>query len=102
MYQHFYFYHSQQATYIIRSWLTLHNCEIYYLSADKYDPLTTDAIFIRVNIYPGPGVGGLMLNSYTIYLIMVTIYPAALLYNINRGHYFPARITALFWLLSRL
>ncbi len=31
----------------------------------------------------------------------VTIYRAALLYIINRGHYFPARFTALFWLVSR-
>ncbi len=48
--------------------LTLRNCEIYYLSADKFDPVTTDAIFIRVNIYSGPGMGGLMFNSYIIYL----------------------------------
>jgi hypothetical protein len=33
------------------SWLTMHNCDIYYLSAVKYDPATTDLIFIRVNIY---------------------------------------------------
>jgi hypothetical protein len=40
------------------SCLTLHNCEIFYLSAFNYDPATTDLIFIRVNIYPGPGKGG--------------------------------------------
>jgi hypothetical protein len=57
----FHFYHSQQATYIIRVWLTLHNCEIFYLSAVNYDPATTDLIFIRVNIYPGPEEGGLQL-----------------------------------------
>jgi hypothetical protein len=40
------------------SWLTLHNCEIFYLSAVNYDPATTDLIFIWVNIYPGPGEVG--------------------------------------------
>jgi hypothetical protein len=40
------------------SWLTLLNCEIFYLLAVNYDPATTDLIFIRVNIYPGPGEGG--------------------------------------------
>jgi hypothetical protein len=34
-----------------------YNCEIYYLSAVKYDPAATDLIFIRVSIYPGPGKG---------------------------------------------
>jgi len=43
------------------SWLTLHNCEIFYLLAVNYDPATTDLIFIRVNIYPGPGEGGSLL-----------------------------------------
>jgi hypothetical protein len=41
------------------SWLTLHNCGIFYLLAVNYDPATTDLIFIRVNIYPGPGKGAL-------------------------------------------
>ncbi len=45
------------------SWLTLQNFEIYYLSSVIYDPTTTDLIFIRVNIYPGPGMGGLQLIS---------------------------------------
>jgi len=40
------FYHSQPANY-----------EIYYLSADNYDPATIDLIFIRVKIYPGQGRG---------------------------------------------
>jgi hypothetical protein len=71
------------------SWLTLHNCDIYYLSAVKYDPATTDLIFIRVNIYPGPGEGGLQLISEPVYFIRVTIYPAAFSYNISRGHYLP-------------
>ncbi len=44
------------------SWLTLHNYEISYLSAVYYDPATTDLIFIRVNIYPGPGEGGSQLT----------------------------------------
>jgi hypothetical protein len=57
------------------SWLTLQNCDIYYLSAVKYDPATTDLIFIRVNIYPGPGEGNLQLTSEPIYFIRVTIYP---------------------------
>ncbi len=43
------------------SWLTLHNCEIFYLLAVNYDPATIDLIFIRVNIYPGPGEGGSLL-----------------------------------------
>ncbi len=43
------------------SWLTLHNCEIFYLLPVNYDPATTDLIFIRVNIYPGPGEGGSLL-----------------------------------------
>ncbi len=30
-----------------RSWLTLHNCEIYYLSANNYDIVTTDLNFTR-------------------------------------------------------
>ncbi len=55
-----FFLYSQQATYVIRVfWLTLHNCEIYYLTAVIYGPATTDLIFIRINIYLGPGVGGL-------------------------------------------
>ncbi len=45
------------------SWLNLHNCEIFYLLAGNYDPVTTDLIFIRVNIYPGPGEGGSQLIS---------------------------------------
>ena len=71
------------------SWLTLHNCDIYYLSAVNYDPAATDVIFIRVNIYPGPGEGDLQLISGPIYFIRVTIYPAALPHNISRGHYLP-------------
>jgi hypothetical protein len=38
--------------------VTLNNFEIYYLSSVNYD-LT----FIRVNIYLGPGEGGLQLIS---------------------------------------
>ncbi len=41
------------------SWLTLHNCEIFYLLEVNYDPATIDLIFIRVNIYPGLGGRGL-------------------------------------------
>jgi hypothetical protein len=70
-------------------WLTLHNCEIYYLLAVTYDPATTDLIFIRVNIYPGPGDGGSQLISKPINFIRVTIYPTALPLNISRGHYLP-------------
>ncbi len=43
------------------SWLTLHNCVILCLLAVNYDPATTDLIFIRVKIYPGPGEGGSLL-----------------------------------------
>jgi hypothetical protein len=71
------------------SWLTLHNCEIFYLSAVNYDPATTNLIFIRVNIYPGPGEGGsrlifylfilsgslFTLGPYPTILAEVTIYP---------------------------
>ncbi len=71
------------------SWLTLHNCEIFYILAVNYDPATTDLIFIRVNIYPGPGEGGSQPISYPIHFIRVTIYPAALPHNISRGHYWP-------------
>ncbi len=71
------------------SWLTLHNYDIYYLSAAKYDPATTDLIFIRINIYPGPGEGDLQLISEPVYFIRVIIYPAAFLHNISRGHYLP-------------
>ncbi len=71
------------------SWLTLHNCEIFYLLAVNYDPATTDLIFIRVNIYPGLGEGGSQLFFQLINFIRVTIYPASLPYNISRGHYFP-------------
>jgi hypothetical protein len=48
--------------YVIRVRLSLHNCEIYYLAAVNYYPDTKDLIFIRVNIYPGPGEGGFMLT----------------------------------------
>ena len=71
------------------SWLTLHYCDIYYLSAVNYDPVTTDLIFIRVSIYPGPGKGGLQLILKPIYFIRVTIYPATFPHNIGRGHYLP-------------
>jgi hypothetical protein len=60
------------------SWLNLHYCDINYLSAVNYDPVTTDLIFIRVSIYPGPGKGGLQLIFKPIYCIRVTIYPATL------------------------
>ncbi len=45
--------------------------------------LYADLIFIRVNIYPGPGEGlvGLLIISEPIYFIRVTIYPAALPHN---------------------
>jgi hypothetical protein len=71
------------------SWLTLHYCDIYYLSAVNYDPVTTNLIFIRVSIYPGPGKGGLQLILKPIYFIRVTIYPATFPHNIGRGHYLP-------------
>jgi hypothetical protein len=77
---------------LISSWLTLHNCDIYYLSAVKYDPATTDLIFVRVNIYPGPGEGDLQLISEPVYFIRVTIYPAAFPHNIRRGHYLPGGV----------
>ncbi len=33
--------------YVIIVFLTLHDCEIYYLSAVNYDSVTSDLIFIR-------------------------------------------------------
>jgi hypothetical protein len=74
-----------------RSRLTLHYmyCDIYYLSTVKYDPATTDLIFIRVSIYPGPWEGGLQLISEPVYFNRVTIYPAAFFHNIRTGHYLP-------------
>ena len=74
------------------SGLTLHDCEIFYLLAVNYDPATTNLIFIRVNIYPGPGEGGLQLISEPVYFIRVTIYPAAFPHNISRGHYLPGGV----------
>jgi hypothetical protein len=71
------------------SWLTLHNCEIFYLLAVNYDPAISDLIFIRVNIYPGSGERGLQLIFIPIHFIRVTIYPAAFPHNISRGHYLP-------------
>ena len=56
------------------SWLTLHNCEIFYLLAVNNDPATADLIFIRVNIYPGPGERGSLLIFLPIYFIRVTTY----------------------------
>ncbi len=55
------------------SWLTLHYCEMYYLTAVNYDPATTDIIFIRVNIYPGTGEGGFQLIFLPIHVTRVTI-----------------------------
>jgi hypothetical protein len=49
--------------------------ETYNLSAVKYDPATTDLIFSRVNIYPGPRDGGLQVIFKPIYIIRVAIYP---------------------------
>jgi hypothetical protein len=65
------------------SWLTLHNCEIYYLLAVNYDPAPTYLIFIRVNIYPGPGEGDSQLIYKPMNFIRVTVYPAALSHNIS-------------------
>jgi hypothetical protein len=49
---------------------------LYFLSAVNYDPMTTDLIFIMVNIYSGPGDGGggVRDNYKLIYFIRVTIY----------------------------
>ncbi len=62
-------------------------------------PVTTDIIFIifiGVNIYPWPRKGGLQLISEPNYFIRVTIYPAAL----AEVTIYPARFTAMFWLVS--
>jgi hypothetical protein len=32
---------------------------------------------------------------------LISNYPVAFPHNISRGHYLPARLTALFWLVSR-
>ncbi len=71
------------------SWLTLHNCMIFNLLAVNYDPATTNLIFIKVNIYPGPGEGGSQPIFLPIHFIRVTIYPVSLPHNISRGHYLP-------------
>jgi hypothetical protein len=60
------------------SWLTLHYCDIYYLSAVNYDPVTTDLILIWVSIYPGPGKGGFTANFET--------------YLFYQGHYLPCNL----------
>ncbi len=54
-----------------RSLLTLHNCEIHYLSAVNYDPVKTDLIFIRVNIYPGQ----LIFNPFILSGSLFTLRP---------------------------
>jgi hypothetical protein len=64
-------------------WLTPHIFEIYYLSAVNSDPAITNMIFIRVNIYPEPGEGGLQLISKAMYFIRDAFYLAALAYNIK-------------------
>ncbi len=64
---------------IVRSYLLAVNC----------DPAIKDLIFIMVNIYPGAGEGGSQLIFKPVHFIRVTIYPASLPYNINRGHYLP-------------
>jgi hypothetical protein len=51
----------------------------FYLSAINYDPATTDLIFIRVNIYPGPGGGGLTVDFLT--------------RSFYQGHYLPCALT---------
>ncbi len=65
------------------SWLTLSNCEIYYLSAVNYDPATSDLSFIRANIYPGPGEGGLQLISEPVYFRFQYVY-----FNIRKNKVF--------------
>jgi hypothetical protein len=47
----------------------------YYLSAVNYNPATTDLIYLRVNIYSGPGKEGLTANFVSQF--------AALPYNIS-------------------
>ncbi len=60
------------------------------LSAVNYEPVTnTDLVFIGVNIYPGSGKVGLKLIALSVYFNRITIYPAALAHNINRGHQGP-------------
>jgi hypothetical protein len=65
------------------SWLTLHYSDIYYLSAVNYDSVTTDLIFIRVSIYPGPGKGGFTANFET--------------YLYYQGHYLPCNLPPQYW-----
>ena len=57
----FHFYYFQQATYFIR--VLVDAALSWDLLFIIYDPATTDLFFIRVIIYPGPGVGGLQLIS---------------------------------------
>jgi hypothetical protein len=47
------------------SWLTLHNCEIFYLLAVNYDPATKDLMFISVIILPRARGGGITFDFLT-------------------------------------
>jgi hypothetical protein len=79
-----------------RSWLTLHNCEIWYLSAVNYDPATTYVISIMVNIYPrfGVWVYSSLLSPFIWWGSLFTLLAEVTIY--------PAKCIALFWLLFTL
>ncbi len=68
------------------SWLTL---QIYYLSAVKYDPETTDLIFIRVNITQDQGRGAYskLLNPLILSGSLFTLRPYATM--LERFQYLP-------------
>jgi hypothetical protein len=95
-------------------WFTLHNCEIYYLSAVTIIliPLLQTNFHQDQDLHSGRAYSSFLnkfflsgslftLRPYPIILAEVTIYPAALSHNISRCHHLPYKIYALFWLVSR-
>jgi hypothetical protein len=60
-----------------KSWLTLHNCEIYYLAAVNCHPAIIDLIFTRVHIYPEPGKGSYssFLSLFILSGLLFTLLP---------------------------
>jgi hypothetical protein len=108
------------------SWLTLHNWEIYHLSAVNGNLVTAESIYNRGGVWglqyisqptyfsaefpyhisrgqylPGGGGRGFTANFSTHCFLRVTIYLAALPPNISAGHNCPPTFTALYWLVSR-
>ncbi len=110
------------------SWLTLHNCEIYYVSAVIYDHqgqylpgamqgLTANflthsfyqrnylarrltPLYYQRSLFIQEGRGRWLPADFSTHLfIWVTAQPEALPLNISRGHYLPCEIYCLFLLV---